>query len=287
MDQRDMRRLAETAREAAKADRMAEAKTDLAELEAMLQQLRDAEAAGNPAGGEAGAKRRAERREQGEKQIGALQEMIGREGALLDHSQSRAKYGQGNPPAHSASPPPAVEKAARQSDQRDQQALQRALGELTRQVGNLTGQAPASLADADGAMGEAVGALADGKDAAAGIAQQKVIEALQKSGREMSQSVARQFGSGQIGDGSGERDGSGTSANRQGDGLGKTSPRDPLGRPQGQGASGAEEGSDNRLPEEQERQRAQAIQEELRRRGGDRARPQEELDYIDRLLRRF
>ena len=38
---------------------------------------------------------------------------------------------------------------------------------------------------------------------------------------------------------------------------------------------------------EQERQRAQAIQEELRRRGADRGRPQEELDYIDRLLRRF
>ena len=294
MDQRDMRRLAEAAREATKTDRMAEAKKDLAELEAMLQQLRDAEAAGNPAGGQAGAKRRAERREQGEKQIGALQDMIGQEGALLDHSQSRAKDGLGNPPAHSASPPPAAEEAARQSDQRLQQALQHTLGELMQQVGNLTGEAPSSLADANGAMGEAAAALADGKDGAAGIAQQKAIEALQKSGREMSQSIARQFGSGQIRDGSGERDGSGTSASRHGDGLGKTSPggppergRDPLGRPLGQGASGAEEGSDMRLPEEQERQRAQAIQEELRRRGGDHARPQEELDYIDRLLRRF
>ena len=42
-----------------------------------------------------------------------------------------------------------------------------------------------------------------------------------------------------------------------------------------------------RVPEERERQRAQAIQEELRRRGADRSRSQEELDYIDRLLKRF
>jgi hypothetical protein len=41
------------------------------------------------------------------------------------------------------------------------------------------------------------------------------------------------------------------------------------------------------VPEERERQRTQAIEEELRRRGADRERPQQELDYIDRLLRRF
>ena len=41
------------------------------------------------------------------------------------------------------------------------------------------------------------------------------------------------------------------------------------------------------VPAERERQRTQAIQEELRRRGGERARPQQELDYIDRLLKQF
>ena len=41
------------------------------------------------------------------------------------------------------------------------------------------------------------------------------------------------------------------------------------------------------VPEERERQRTQAIQEELRRRGGERMRPQQELDYIDRLLKQF
>jgi hypothetical protein len=63
--------------------------------------------------------------------------------------------------------------------------------------------------------------------------------------------------------------------------------RDPLGRRYGQGNSGADESADVTVPEERERQRTQAIQEELRRRGGERVRPQMELDYIDRLLKQF
>jgi len=34
-------------------------------------------------------------------------------------------------------------------------------------------------------------------------------------------------------------------------------------------------------------QRAREVLDELRRRAGERGRPQDELDYIDRLLRRF
>jgi hypothetical protein len=36
-----------------------------------------------------------------------------------------------------------------------------------------------------------------------------------------------------------------------------------------------------------EEARTRAIQEELRRRGTERSRPQPELDYIDRLLKQF
>jgi len=60
--------------------------------------------------------------------------------------------------------------------------------------------------------------------------------------------------------------------------------RDPLGRTnQGNGL----DSGDVVVPEEAERKRSQAIQEELRRRGAERERPQRELDYIDRLLRQF
>lgn len=301
MDQRDMQRLAEAAREAAKAGRMAEAKNDLAELDAMLQRLREAEAAGNPAGGAAGAKRRAERRERGEKQVGVVQDMIAREGGLLNRSQAQANDNPSRPPAAASSPEGAAD-ARRKTDARVQQALRRALGELMQQFGELTGEVPGGLSDADGAMRDAAQALARGSDASAGTAERQAIEALQKGGNEMGQAMARQFGPN--GSGAEEEPGDGDGAspgladNRPGDdgsggrpraggppGTGRL--RDPLGRPQGQGTSGVDESSDVKVPEEQERQRAQAIQEELRRRGADRGRPQEELDYIDRLLRRF
>jgi hypothetical protein len=60
--------------------------------------------------------------------------------------------------------------------------------------------------------------------------------------------------------------------------------RDPLGR-YNQGT--ASDSADVTVPEERERQRTQAIQEELRRRGAERERPAPELDYIDRLLKQF
>jgi len=41
------------------------------------------------------------------------------------------------------------------------------------------------------------------------------------------------------------------------------------------------------LPGASEIARARAILQELRKRAGERGRPQQELDYIDRLLREF
>lgn len=60
--------------------------------------------------------------------------------------------------------------------------------------------------------------------------------------------------------------------------------RDPLGRP----ADGAfAEGEGVEVPDEMSRARARDILQELRRRAAEAGRPQEELDYIDRLLDRF
>jgi len=59
---------------------------------------------------------------------------------------------------------------------------------------------------------------------------------------------------------------------------------DPLGRMNGNGANF---GDGVKVPAESELQRARRILEELRRRAAQRGRPQEELDYIDRLLKQF
>jgi hypothetical protein len=53
------------------------------------------------------------------------------------------------------------------------------------------------------------------------------------------------------------------------------------------GTSGDDESDQVRVPDKMEQARTRAIQEELRRRGAERDRPQEELEYIDRLLRQF
>jgi hypothetical protein len=64
--------------------------------------------------------------------------------------------------------------------------------------------------------------------------------------------------------------------------------RDPLGRPLKQGVGGkAADDNSVHVPDKREELRSREILEELRRRGADRQRPKEELDYIDRLLKPF
>ena len=286
----DLERLAQEAREALQAGRMDEAREKLEELERQLDRLKQARAdkgQGN-----------SQQRQKGKRQMGAVQDMVGREGGLLDHAESRAD--QANRPQR-IDPEPKDEEQ-RPMDQRVQQALRRALGEMMQQFGDLTGEIPPALGEADLAMRDAGQNLAAGDDKAAAGSQQRAIEALQKGAREMGRTLAKQFGRGRQGGEPGEGDGFGAEGpmgmmmpDGRGDGQGgrplpalpgraDSRGRDPLGRTN-QG-SGLDSG-DVRVPEEAERQRSQAIQEELRRRGAERERPQRELDYIDRLLRQF
>ena len=53
------------------------------------------------------------------------------------------------------------------------------------------------------------------------------------------------------------------------------------------GTFGGENTSDVGIPDAGDLQRAREILDELRSRAGDRLRPEMELDYIERLLRRF
>ena len=63
---------------------------------------------------------------------------------------------------------------------------------------------------------------------------------------------------------------------------------DPLGRdPSGGQGSQATEGRGVDIPEQSEILRSREILNELRKRSGDRSRPQFELDYIERLMRQF
>jgi len=308
LDQQEIERRADQLREAMRENRTEDARRELAELERMLEQLQNA----RPEHGQ-GRQRNAQQRQRGKQQMGALQDMVQREGGLLDNSHQRAgedaappRPGQPRAPrpgqfpprippqARQPEPPSATDAQQRETDRRQQEALRRALGELMQQFGDLTGDVPQPLAEADQAMREAGQALQAGRDGQARDAQQRAIEALQEGGREMSRQMAQQFGpQGEPGEGGeGEQDGQGSANNGQ-DRSGRDSARrgeegrDPLGRRTREGPAGSDEGSDVVVPEEAEASRTRAIQEELRRRGAERTRPQPELDYIDRLLRRF
>ncbi len=329
LDAQDMQRLAEQMRDAAREDKMDEARQRMSELERMLEEMRTArQERGKPTERQ---KARAEKRQRGERQMNAVQDMVKREGSLLDQAQQRA--GQQPEPPRGFMPPRTPPRAQapdeqqrtqeqRAQDQRVQQALRRALGELMQQQGDLTGKIPQPLAEADAAMRDATQALRDGRDPAAADAARRAIEALQKGGRDMSQEMAAQFGRGGEEDGEEEGDESGEGSmmsegpqDGQGNGPGSQQMgpgdqrsdrrgergygrgrevnrraderRDPLGRQLREGTSGADESGDVQVPDQMEEARTRAIQEELRRRGADRGRPQPELDYIDRLLRQF
>ena len=226
------------------------------------------------------------------------------------HDQAQRQPGrpQGRPdapPAQAAappspSPPTSPPTSPRDAEGRVQRAMRRALGELMQQFGDSAGSVPRSLGDADQAMQQAEDALRAGQDDAAREAEQRAVADLRKGGQEMGQAMQRQFGlseskegqDGQQGDGKGEEsqegDGEGGTGDRPGKpGRAKRAQRDPLGRLTQDGGHGISDGDDVHVPDQAEQARSRDIQDELRRRGADRARPQDELDYIGRLLKPF
>jgi uncharacterized protein (TIGR02302 family) len=131
------------------------------------------------------------------------------------------------------------------------------------------------LGEADSAMGDAGSKLGEGNADGAVDAQGKALEALRKGAQSLAEAM-------QQGDGEGQADGPGNRAGRQQSGGNQS---DPLGRP----LHGREFGDDLtvKIPGEIDVQRVRRILEELRRRLADPARPQIELDYIERLLKDY
>jgi uncharacterized protein (TIGR02302 family) len=127
------------------------------------------------------------------------------------------------------------------------------------------------LGQAGDAMGDAESDLGEGNSEGAVDSQGRALDALRKGTQGLAQSMQQQMGQGNNGPGSNGRFGP---PRAQGD-------TDPLGRPRGPNADDLTV----KVPGEIDVQRARRIIEELRRRFGDTLRPQEELDYIERLLK--
>ncbi len=134
-----------------------------------------------------------------------------------------------------------------------------------------------ALGQADGEMGSAEGQLGEGNAGGAADAQGRALEALRRGAQNLADAMQQQMG-----EGGGEGDGPRDRLGRQGRNGERT---DPLGRP----LRGREYGDDQtvKIPGEIDVQRVRRILEELRRRLSDPARPQVELDYLERLLRDY
>ena len=142
------------------------------------------------------------------------------------------------------------------------------LGKLQQQMrekGAGAGGSPNKLSEAEKAMEEAENALEQGDLDEATQQQGRALEQMRQGAQSMAQEMMRNMPQryGQSGD----------------------TPRDPLGRPQR--SQGPDLGTSVKVPDQIDIQRAREILEELRRRLGESTRVPQELDYLERLLRRF
>ena len=157
-----------------------------------------------------------------------------------------------------------------------QQALRDALRQQQQNLpgaGTPEGDAARDALDRAGrAMDGAEEALRQGDNAGAIDNQARAMEALREGMRALGEAMAEQQQNGQPGQG-------------QAQGSGRADAQDPLGRtPGGNDGVGTDEGL---LQGEDVYRRARELLDEIRRRSAEGARPQVELDYLERLLDRF
>lgn len=145
-----------------------------------------------------------------------------------------------------------------------QQALRDKLDQLQREMREL-GMGSDKLGKAQESMENAEQALQNGDMEGATQEQGSALDQMRQGAQQMAQEMMKNMPQryGQNGD----------------------APRDPLGRPQK--SEGPDLGTSVKVPDEIDIQRAREILEELRRRSGEATRPNTELDYLERLLKRF
>ncbi len=297
----DLDRMLQRMQAAAANGHAEQAMRQLSQMQAMLDHMRVA----TPQDLES-ARQQAEGQRQAQAQMDATRDLVVRQSALLDHTQSREAAsdraqreapgpGPGptqDQPGGSPGPGPSPAGSVARPDQHAQHVLRRAVDELATEFQALTGKPAAGLADATRDMDRARDALAAGQDAPAARAQTQALADLQKGAQQMRSAMSG--GSGGTGGlallpGSGVGSGGAEPGEEDADGdpAGSADGHDPLGRHLASGHSGMDDGDDTHVPDHPDPARSREIEQELRRRDGDRTRPAPELDYLDRLLKTF
>jgi uncharacterized protein (TIGR02302 family) len=274
---RDLQRMLDRAREMARSGARDQARELLSQMQNMLENLR----AARPGQMQRGTN-------QAQQLMRGLQDLMQRQQQLLDKSfRAQRQPGQpgqqdrmgqqrgqpGQPGEEDAGQPGEMgEEAGQQEDLRHQ------LGDIMRRLGEGMGDIPDPFGRAERAMRDATGALQRGQPSEAIGPQTEALDQLQQAARDFAQQLQQRLGKG-WGDPSDDEIGA-TDRDQRG-----RVERDPFGRPTS--SNGTFDQGDVRIPDENTLQKSRQILDELRRRAGERSRPPIELDYIERLLRRF
>jgi uncharacterized protein (TIGR02302 family) len=285
---RDLQRMLDRARELARNGARDQARELLSQLQNMLENLRMAQPGQMPQQGSSEAQKmmrdmhdmmqrqqqlldrsfRAQQQQQGQQQQGQ-QGRMGQRGQQQGQQGQQGQQQRGDQPDANGQ----LGDAAGQ-----QEGLRRMLGEMMRRLGDGLGDIPEPLGRAERAMRDATEALQRRQPGDAIGPQTEALDQLQQAARDFAQQMQRRM-QGQWGNPNDDQVGAtdGTQRDRV--------ERDPLGRPLSN--NGTYDQGDVKIPDQNTLQKAREILDELRRRAGERYRPEIELDYIDRLLKRF
>jgi uncharacterized protein (TIGR02302 family) len=281
---RDLQRMLDRARDLARNGARDQARELLSQLQNMLENLRMARPGQMPQQGSGEA----------QKMMRDMRELMQRQQQLLDRSfraqQQQGQQGQqgrmgqrgqqqGQQPGQQQGGGDQPDPNGQMGDAAGQQeGLRRMLGEMMRRLGDGLGDIPEPLGRAERAMRDATEALQRRQPGDAIGPQTEALDQLQQAARDFAQQMQRRM-QGQWGNPNDDEVGAtdGTPRDRV--------ERDPLGRPLSN--NGTYDQGDVKIPDQNTLQKAREILDELRRRAGERFRPEIELDYIDRLLKRF
>ncbi len=280
LSRNDLQKMMDRIRELMKSGQRDAARQMLSQLQNMLENLRARRFA-----------RPGQQQQRAMQMLNELQDIIRDQQSLLDQTfreaQRRGQMRQGGnnrrfrmPPN---SPPPGMQRPDGQPNQsqaplsqesESQEALRKRLGEIMRQLGEMSDSVPRPLGRAERSMRGSSDQLGKGQAGQAVPPQTNAIDQLQQGARAATEQLMRQFGQrGQRGEGEPNAE----ARERQ---------RDPFGRTQDNDGRGMNT-EQVEIPDENRLRDARRIRDELRRRAGQRTRPQPELDYIDRLLKQF
>jgi len=265
MSGEDLQDMMDQAQDMAQMGNRDSAKDMLQQLQRMMEAMKNGRIARMPEGRQQQGQR-GQRGQRGQGQMGQMMqefgEMLRQQQQLLDRSFRRSQQGQrgeGN------------QRGENEADARAQDELRRKLGEMMGRLGERGGQLPDQLGKAERSMRDAREALRRGEPNEAMQGQTDALEQMRQGLNQMQQAQR------------GGPDGQAREADSR---QNQRNNRDPLGRniPQG----GYDENATGKdVPDMLPVERARRILEELQRRAGNRERNQQELDYLDRLLRRF